>query len=132
MQQHQGPETTPLGALPGWVVLMAMVLFVLVLGFLFILCRRKTHNRKQMSDLDVLDTYKQGWFAYSNRFLRLLLFWPFGKIRNRELACCGVFLFTFFYTRKQGEFMCACPGLRCFGFRIVLTRASILSRHDDA
>ncbi|EPB65177.1 fibronectin type III domain protein, partial [Ancylostoma ceylanicum] len=59
VQQHQGPETTPLGALPGWVVLMAMVLFVLVLGFLFILCRRKTHNRKQMSDLDVLDTYKQ-------------------------------------------------------------------------
>ncbi|VDL72475.1 unnamed protein product [Nippostrongylus brasiliensis] len=59
VQQHQGPETTPLGALPGWVVLMAMVLFVLLLGFLVILCRRKNHNRKQMSDLDVLDTYKQ-------------------------------------------------------------------------
>ncbi|VDM72048.1 unnamed protein product, partial [Strongylus vulgaris] len=59
VQQHRGPETTPLGSLPGWLVLMAMVLFVVVLGILFILCRRKTHNRKQMSDLDVLDTYKQ-------------------------------------------------------------------------
>lgn len=59
VQEHHGPGATPFGALPGWVVLMTMVLFVLVLAFLFILCRRKTHNRKQMSDLDVLDTYKQ-------------------------------------------------------------------------
>ncbi|VDP00491.1 unnamed protein product [Heligmosomoides polygyrus] len=59
VQQHQGPETMPLGALPGWVVFTAMVLFVLLLAFLFVLCRRKSHNRKQMSDLDVLDTYKQ-------------------------------------------------------------------------
>nr|CDJ87896.1 Ephrin receptor and Fibronectin and Tyrosine protein kinase and Sterile alpha motif homology 2 domain containing protein [Haemonchus contortus] len=59
VQQHQGPETTPLGAVPGWVVLMTMILFVLLLAFLVVLCRRKRHNRKQMSDLDVLDTYKQ-------------------------------------------------------------------------
>ncbi|VDO11899.1 unnamed protein product [Haemonchus placei] len=59
VQQHQGPETTPLGSVPGWVVLMTMILFVLLLGFLVVLCRRKRHNRKQMSDLDVLDTYKQ-------------------------------------------------------------------------
>ncbi|VDK72060.1 unnamed protein product, partial [Cylicostephanus goldi] len=59
VQQHKGSETTFLGALPGWVVLTAMMLFVIVLGFLIVLCRRKPHNRKQMSDLDVLDTYKQ-------------------------------------------------------------------------
>ncbi|CAJ0608521.1 unnamed protein product [Cylicocyclus nassatus] len=59
VQQHKGSETTFLGSLPGWVVMTAMMLFVVVLGFLIVLCRRKPHNRKQMSDLDVLDTYKQ-------------------------------------------------------------------------
>ncbi|VDO16609.1 unnamed protein product [Haemonchus placei] len=85
VQQHQGPETTPLGAVPGWVVLMTMILFVLLLAFLVVLCRRKRHNRKQMSDLDVLDTYKQGRFHNYGEWLMYSL------VTGYE-ACCVAFL----------------------------------------
>eukprot|EP00080_Pristionchus_pacificus_P018100 PDM78120.1 vab-1 [Pristionchus pacificus] len=49
-----------LDGIPLWVLLILIVM--IVIAFLFIICfvrRSRSQNRKQMSDLDVLDTYKQ-------------------------------------------------------------------------
>ncbi|CAI4232774.1 unnamed protein product [Auanema sp. JU1783] len=53
------PETTALQAIPPWVLGLSTLLLMILLAFMLLICRRNTRNRKQMSDLDVLDTYKQ-------------------------------------------------------------------------
>ncbi|PAV61181.1 hypothetical protein WR25_01351 [Diploscapter pachys] len=61
MISHKTEESSSsaVGHVPVWLIVVSVAALSLVFLSILIACRRQKRNRKQMSDLDVLDTYKQ-------------------------------------------------------------------------
>ena len=84
MISHKTEESSSsaVGHVPVWLIIVSVAALSLVFLSILIACRRQKRNRKQMSDLDVLDTYKQGDLQLPKILSFLQIIWTFEHKRS--------------------------------------------------